>query len=44
MFIAAGSDFAGGKVRGGGGMRAEMKREAEAQTAARMGGGLIVTL
>ena len=38
MFIAAGSDFSGGKVRGG-------KREAdeagvETQTAARLGGGL----
>ena len=38
MFIAAGSDFSGGKVRGGG-TRGEMKRGAETQTSARMGGG-----
>ena len=38
-FIAAGSDFSGGKVRGGGGMMAEMKREGEAQIAAQLGGG-----
>ena len=39
MFITAGSVLSGGKVWGGGGMMAEMKREAETQTAARKGGG-----
>ena len=38
MFIAAGSDFSGGKVMVGHGE----KRVAETQTAARMGGGLRV--